>query len=127
MIIRKLNNYNQSRNDERPSFKKLQRLVIHQDGCIRLLNFEHIEYIKADSNYCHIYLTNDEHLLVSKTLKSLLEDLDNTFIRTHKSYIANMRCITAYHIKDAMLTMTSGNQLDVSRANKSMLKNLMIR
>lgn len=127
MIIRKLNNYNQSRNDERPSFKKLQRLVIHQDGCIRLLNFEHIEYIKADSNYCHIYLTNDERLLVSKTLKSLLEDLDNTFIRTHKSYIANMRCITAYHIKDAMLTMTSGNQLDVSRANKSMLKNLMIR
>ena len=125
MIIRKLNINNQLPNGQKPSFNKLQRLVVHQDGCIRLINFEHIEYIKADSNYCHIHLINHERLLISKTLKGLLEDLDNTFIRTHKSYIANMRHMAIYNIKDSLLRMSSGAYVTVSRTNKSLVKDLM--
>lgn len=127
MIVRKLKTNQHYEVDKRQSFKQLDRLVVHLEGCIRILNFEHIEYIKADSNYSNIYLTNGEKILVSRTLKSLLAELDNTFLRTHKSYIANMRCMTAYHMKDSLITMISGDQLDVSRANKSILKRLMVR
>lgn len=125
MIIRKLEPQTQFEFDKIPSFKSLQRLVVYLNGCIRVLKFDQIEYIKADSNYSQIYLISGKKLLVTKTLKSLLVKLDNTFIRTHKSFVVNLRSIDSYDIKNSELTMVSGDCVCVSRNVKSFLKKLL--
>ena len=105
----------------RASFKELKRLVVHTNGCIRMLNTDHIEYLKADSNYCHIHLIGGEKLLVSKTMKNIASQLDHTFIKTHKSYIINLRYVHSYIARDAQIKMVSGDYVEISRSNKTQL------
>jgi DNA-binding LytR/AlgR family response regulator len=49
-----------------------------------------IHYIEAERNYCRIYTTNKEYLLVL-SLREIEEKLpDRHFIRIHRSYIINL-------------------------------------
>lgn len=67
--------------------------------CIdKIYTFKHDEimYCKSDSNYTHLYLTSNEEILLSYTLKSVEEQLKELdFIRVHQSYLVNKE-----HIKD---------------------------
>ena len=126
MIVRKSSSNHLLQANQRPNLKTLKRLVIRQEGYIRLINFEQIEYIKADRNYSFIHLVGGKKILVSKTLKSIVAGLDNTFIKTHKSYIINIRHMDTYVLKDSHISMSSGDLVPVSRSNKSKIKNILI-
>lgn len=108
------------------SFLELKRLVVHANGCLRILNTDHIEYLKADGNYCQIHLAGGEKLLVSKTLKNIFSQLDNTFIKTHKSYIVNLRHIYSYIASEAQIKMISGAYTTVSRSNKAQVQAILL-
>ena len=107
------------------SFRELKRLVVHTQGCIRIINIDHIEYLKADSSYCHIHLIGGKKILVSKTLKTISNQLDNTFIKTHQSYIINLRHIHSYCARDAQIEMISGDHVGVSRSHKVQVQSIL--
>lgn len=61
---------------------------------VKLL-IDDIEYIKADGNYLDIF-SNGEKSIVRSTLKSFAEQLDpDLFLQVHKSYIVNLKKLTA--------------------------------
>ena len=110
----------------RPSFRALKRLIIHFNGCLEFINMDDIEYIQADSNYSTIHLVSGSTKTISKTLKKLMPSLDSTFIRTHKSYIVNLKHIKAYKAKDSEIQMQSNDLVYVSRVNKSLMKEIFV-
>lgn len=84
-----------------------------------------IIYLKAESNYTLVYLTNGEHVEVIKSLGSFEELLCNNelhFIRVHNSYIINIDYITRY-IKDdgGFVVMNGKKTIPVSRQKKAEL------
>jgi len=63
--------------------------VRHQDRMVKV-NIKDILYIEAERNYCRIYSSNREYLLVS-TLKDMDEKLPKRhFLRVHRSFIVNI-------------------------------------
>lgn len=104
------------------SFTEYKKLIIRLNDRIRIVSFDNIEFIEGDSNYSIIHMIDGSKVVASKTLKTISMSLDNTFIRCHKSFIANLKYIQQYEFKSNQLTMNSSKKIQVSRANKSLVK-----
>lgn len=50
-----------------------------------------ITFLKADDDYCTIYLTDGREIMVTMTLKTALALLPSDFIRIHRSHAINVR------------------------------------
>lgn len=107
-----------------------KRIAVHQEKQIQMISTEDILYIKADINYCQIHTVNNDSICVSKTLKSLEEQLinNNEFYRIHQSYLINLN-----HIKKIIKTklpqvvMTNGDILTISRSKKTIFYRLILK
>ena len=65
--------------------------------------FKDIMYIKADNVYLEVY-TKEQMFLVRSPLKDYLEKLpNNSFFRSHKSYIINVEHVMAVNSKDVLI------------------------
>ncbi len=100
--------------------KELQRIAIPSMDSLHFIETGNIIYLEAHSNYTCFYLTNNEKITVSKTLKDFEELLPATiFIRVHHSYIINKNLVVKY-IKGegGQVVMKNGVTLDVARRKK---------
>lgn len=71
-----------------------KKLVIKTTQGFRFIPFQNIVCVVADNNYSKIRLSNQDELLVCKTLKFIEAKLESCdFIRCHKSYLVNMEYI----------------------------------
>lgn len=62
-----------------------------------LVDAEDILYLKSESNYTMVFLKNEKKILVSKTLKSMEDQLKNySFCRVHTSYLINVNEVEKY-------------------------------
>ncbi|TKG94038.1 response regulator transcription factor [Puteibacter caeruleilacunae] len=75
---------------------------------------------QGENNYTHIYLTNGDHVLVSKTLKEYEELLgESGFIRVHQSHLINREYIRSYEKQDGgYIKMTDDSTISISRQRK---------
>lgn len=75
-----------------------------------------IIYCEGDQNYTKIHLVNNEHILVSKTLKYIEELLPaKVFYRIHKTYLVNLNYVEKYIRTDGhKVLLDDGTQLDVA-------------
>jgi len=99
---------------------ELQRIAIPSIDCLHFIETGNIIYLEAHSNYTCFYLTNNEKITVSKTLKDFEELLPaSMFIRIHHSYIINKNLVVKY-IKGegGQVVMKNGVTLDVARRKK---------
>lgn len=70
-------------------------LVWHNDKYLKLLTKE-IIWLEADGSYCNIYMTQERKMTISFPLASAQKVLPSTmFIRIHRSYIVNIKHVTA--------------------------------
>lgn len=70
-------------------------LVWHNDKYLKLLTKE-IIWLEADGSYCNIYMTQGRKITISFPLGSAQKVLPPTiFIRIHRSYIVNLKHVTA--------------------------------
>jgi DNA-binding LytR/AlgR family response regulator len=78
--------------------------VIHvkQNGNSRILNIRDILFIEADGPYSKIHL-KIEVIVIARTLKSVLEDLGDAFIRNHKTYAVNQLYIKSFNSNQLLL------------------------
>jgi two-component system, LytTR family, response regulator len=101
------------------------------DGLI-IVEIQDIVRFEAAGNYSTVFLSNDESIIVTKTLNQFEEILvEMNFIRIHNTHLINLRYVKKYHRgQGGTVTMNNGTLLTVSRTRKSEfiegLKNLSL-
>lgn len=83
-----------------------------------------VVFIMASSNYSEVHMSDGKYLL-SKTLKSIEEKLNNRFLRVHHSYSVNIDHVLSFSKSERKLTLSSGVQIPVSR-RKMAIANLLL-
>ena len=87
-----------------------------------------INYLKADANYCSLFLKDGSKLVVSKPLKHFSDILqDHGFLRVHQSYLINSIYIKSYR-KGAggNLILKDGTVVPISRSYKNNVNEFMM-
>ncbi|WP_229248510.1 LytR/AlgR family response regulator transcription factor [Dyadobacter sandarakinus] len=74
-----------------------------------------ITFLEGEGNYTFIYTNTGKKYLVSKTLKSLSEQLSSNFVRVHKSYLVNSDYVVERLDEDRLLKLSCGKEVMVSR------------
>ncbi len=93
----------------------MREIAVHLTGKTLLLKPEDITCLEGEGNYTFIHTCRGKRYLVSRTLKSLTEHLDGSFLRVHKSYIINTHFIVERLDEDRVITMSCGKKAQVSR------------
>lgn len=84
---------------------------------------EDILYLRAESSYTRIYLSEDKDLLVTRTLKEFEKLIDHPhFMRIHRSYLINLNHIKQYVRADGgHIEMDNGDVVYFSKDKKEEL------
>ncbi|CAG5005177.1 hypothetical protein DYBT9275_03530 [Dyadobacter sp. CECT 9275] len=98
-----------------PVTKTSALISVQSMGRTIFLTPDVITFLEGEGNYTFIYTNNGKKYLVSKTLKSLSEHLNDNFIRVHKSYLVNSEYVVARMDDDRLLKMACGKEVMVSR------------
>jgi two-component system LytT family response regulator len=92
----------------------------------KVINPSEIVMMKADINYCTIYLQNGEKIMIAKTLKIMENLLDNqVFCRIHRNILINKKHILAYDSVLGEVLMTNNHRAFTSRRRKETFDVLM--
>ena len=109
-----LGNINETAND---------KINISADGKVYLLDRNDVIMLKSDKSYTTLFLTNDQQIVVSKTLKEVEKKFQfPQFFRVHNSYLINLT-----HVKEYLkglggeLIMSNGYTAAISRNKKAEL------
>lgn len=109
--------------------KKTERLALHSQNKIDLVNISDIVRCESEVNYTVFFLTGGRQIVVSKTLKEYEEILSSHhFYRVHQSHLVNTKYIKEFVKTDDELIMTEGKSIPVSSRKRpevvQMLDNL---
>lgn len=107
--------------DSRPN-----KLRYTYKNTIHNIAYKRITYIQKepDSKRCKIYTDNNEEFLYAGSMTSILELLDNRFIKTSRCTIVNSNLISHYNQKDNEIHFDNGVMVnDISRENKKKVIN----
>ncbi len=100
------------------TFEKMSISAV--DG-IHFINIKDIVRCAGEDNYTHIFLSNKQKIIVSKTIKEyekLLQPMN--FYRVHKSHLVNLNYISKFvKGEGGYLIMEDGMQIEVSRRRKA--------
>ena len=110
------------------SGQKNNRIVVKDNGKIKIIPIAQLQYFEAADDYVKIF-TAEGSYLKKKTMQYFEESLPaQEFIRIHRSYIINAQLITRIdlHEKDSHLVLlTTGVRLPVSKAGYLKLKEVL--
>ena len=122
--------YDRYENKEKRSSYAARYLSVRKQERLFLVDIDDIHYIKGAGIYSEIHLHDGRNELHDKTLSRLETILPSHFIRTHKSYIVNLRSIDHFRSLGASTykaVMKSGQILPVSRVKYKEIKHLVPR
>jgi two-component system LytT family response regulator len=98
---------------------EFSKIVLPDYEGYTMVKIADILYCKADGSYTEVHLLNGKKITTSKLLKVVEELLpEQTFYRTHKSYLVNLNLIKRYNKNDHQVLMENNVALDVSDRNK---------
>jgi|ERR1051326_5070576 two-component system LytT family response regulator len=108
-------------NNIREKGKKHNRLALHTQDKIHIVNISDIVRCEANVNYTEFYFNGGKKLLVTKTLKDFDEMLsDNGFFRVHQSHLVNTHYIKEFIKGDGgYLIMNDGSNVPVSSRKRA--------
>jgi two-component system, LytTR family, response regulator len=102
--------------------KEKFKLALADATEIKYVQLDEIIRLQAESNYTHIFLTNNKVFISAKTLKDYDEMLQGQkFLRVHKSHLVNPAHIQAYD-RQGILQMSDGSKVEVARRKKEYLQ-----
>jgi DNA-binding LytR/AlgR family response regulator len=103
-------------------------LVVKSYGRLQLIPLEEVHFIKGAGDYSEIHTIHDTIFLHNKSLEALVKILPDSFVRIHKSYIADLKQIVNVHIFGGgkyECELSDGVRLPVSRTRyKDLTMNL---
>lgn len=103
-------------NDSLKTNKPHERLALHTQDKIHIVNISDIIRCESNVNYTEFFFNGGKKLLVTKTLKDF-EDLltDQGFFRVHQSHLVNTKFIKEFVKTDGgYLIMNDGSNIPVS-------------
>ena len=112
-------------------FVILSGLTLHQfqkklllKGTFRELPEADIAFLRGQRNYTEVVLTNGEHHLMARTLKSFTDVLSDGFVRIHKSIVVQRALISeVYTSGPNYIVLQDGTKLDAAKARINALDN----
>ena len=111
---------NQSYRAEYPT----KYLAVKKKTQLKLVDVEHISYIRGAGNHAELYLTDGSIELHDKSLQHISMLLPSCFERIHKSYIVNMKMIASIS-NNYSITLKNSVQIPISRTKYKSLKDLL--
>ena len=111
----------------RKSFLKCQKNILSKRNetiCLRsnkdyqYLNIDEILYLKADNNTTDFYMADGRVVGAYKTLKVFEDQLPQTFIRIHKSYIINKNCISRINYGKSICIINNEHKIPFTKTFK---------
>jgi two-component system LytT family response regulator len=101
-------------------------MVVSTTDSIERVSIDDIVYIKADRAYCILHLKNGISEVISKPLNSFEAMVQSSdFIRTHLSYMVNVRFIKKYSKKDGGgIELNDGTIIPISRRKRKEIMRL---
>jgi len=102
-----------------PEQLTVRKISLSTSDKIHLIEVDNIVRCESDNYYTIIYFKDGSNMLVSKTLKEIEQKLEEyDFVRTHKSHLVNVRCITNFIKDEMMVLMSDGSKVPVSKRKK---------
>jgi len=90
-------------------------IVIKDHKSITKLQYNNIVFIEAYGSYSNLY-TNNKFYTISKTIKSIIHNFPETFVRVHRSYAVNLDHVKSYSTDEVV--MNNDTRIKISRAKK---------
>lgn len=111
------------REARQPSSQPPQRLALHAQDKIQLVEIKDILRLEAESNYTTFHLNGQKPILVGKTLKSFVEILEeHEFLRVHQSHLVNPAYISDFIKTDGgYLQLKNGDKIPVSVRRRNLV------
>ncbi len=102
----------------------VSKIALQMQSEIRYVSLSEIIRCEADNTYTHFFLSSNEKILVSKSLKEYADLLrPNGFLRTHQSHLVNPAYVKSWLKEDGgILLLTSGEKIPISKPNKDAVK-----
>lgn len=104
------------------------RIVVKDNGLIRIIPAQDIFYIEANDDYIKIF-TPDGHYLKKSTLSHIEQSLDpRHFVRVHRSYLIpvnQLLRIEPYEKESHIALLQCGAKVTVSKTGMAKLKSLL--
>ncbi|RLJ73746.1 LytR/AlgR family response regulator transcription factor [Pedobacter alluvionis] len=102
----------------------VSKIALQMQSEIRYVALSEIIRCEADNTYTRFFLSSNEKILVSKSLKEYADLLrPNGFLRTHQSHLINPKYVKSWLKEDGgILLLTSGEKIPVSKPNKGTVK-----
>jgi len=102
----------------------ITKIALQMQSEIRYVSLSEIIRCEADNTYTHFFLSSDEKILVSKSLKEYADLLrSNGFLRTHRSHLVNPKYVKSWLKEDGgILLLISGEKIPISKPNKDTVK-----
>lgn len=107
----------------------ISKIALQMQSEIRYVTLSEIIRCEADNTYTHFFLSSDETILVSKSLKEYADLLrPNGFLRTHQSHLVNPMYVKSWLKEDGgILLLMSGEKIPVSKPHKETVKQALQR
>ncbi len=93
-----------------------KHIVIKDHKSITKLQYNNIVFIEAYGSYSNLY-TNSKFYTISKTIKSIIHNFPETFVRVHRSYAINLDHVKSFSTDEVI--MKNDTRIKISRAKKT--------
>jgi two-component system LytT family response regulator len=102
----------------------ISKIALQMQSEIRYVALSEIIRCEADNTYTRFFLSSNEKILISKSLKEYADLLrPSGFLRTHQSHLVNPKYVKSWLKEDGgILLLTSGEKIPVSKPNKDTVK-----
>jgi len=100
------------------------KIALQMQSEIRYVTLSEIIRCEADNTYTHFFLSSNEKILISKSLKEYADLLcPHGFLRTHQSHLVNPKYVKSWLKEDGgILLLMSGEKIPISKPNKEAVK-----
>ena len=100
-----------------------QSIIVSTQKGKRKIYINEIFYLESNGRLLNIYLKN-EKITIYKKISDIEVELNNTFIRTHKSYLVNLNKIKSYNL--SKITLENNIIIPISRYYQKKCKSSII-
>lgn len=106
--------------------EKDRNIIVKTDDGERILYYSQIMYYEIENRRLNIHLSNGKILLIWKTIKELIEEMnDENFIKLHSGCVVNVKYISGFSNYD--VTLDNAERLIVSRRRIKDVKEKLLK
>ena len=106
----------------------ISKIIIRHNNCQKVISIKNIIAIEAKEAYSCIHTSNEKYLM-SKNLKhyETVLDQNDSFFRTHKSWIINISHLITFSKSKLEIKLTSGIIAKLSKYRKSAFEDALVK